>query len=387
MAFTLTPELTFLIGVAAFWAFLYLIAYVLHLDKHGFEVKPGYFMYRSKALNSSIDRLAKKQPKLWTALSNIGLAMSVGTMVFSLYVFINNLLRFSQVGEIGYVAPVIPGLTLSLHWLPFFLFAIVVIVLPHELAHGIMARVENIPVLSTGVAAMLIFFGAFVEPDEKEFEKASLTARLRMISAGSSTNTVTALLALILLTGLFAPPSGLLIQDTIPNGPLNSAGLGRWDVIQAINGAPIASYIDFLDYMRNVKVGENLTLTVLKNNVVQSITITTAADPDNSTRAIIGLPAGGLGASYRPNKLGLEQYTGINLYWTLFWTYAFAFGIAVVNMLPMYPFDGERILYYPLERFVKKRKRELRISITAFTLGLFALNIIISLWRYGLIAI
>jgi len=385
MALSLTPELTFLIGVVAFWAVLYLIAYVLHLDKHGFEVKPGYFMYRSKALNSSIDKLAKKQPKLWTALSNIGLALSVGTLVFSLYVFINNLLRFSQVGEISYVAPVIPGLTLSLYWLPFFLFAIVVIILPHELAHGIMARVENIPVLSTGIAAMFVFFGAFVEPDEKEFEKASLTARLRMISAGSSTNTVTALLALILLTGLFAPPSGLLIQDTISDGPLDSVGLGRWDVIQAINGTSIATYVDFSDYMRNVKVGENLILTVLKNNEVKPVTITTAADPDNPSRAIIGLSTG-LGASYRPNKLGLDQYTGINLYWTLFWTYAFAFGIAVVNMLPMYPFDGERVLYYPLERFVKKRKRELRISITAFTLGLFALNIIISLWRYGLIA-
>ncbi len=386
MAFTLTPELTFLIGVAAFWAILYLLAYVFKLDKRGIEVKPAYFMYRSKRLNSSIDKLAKKQRTLWTVLSNIGLALSIGLMVFSLYFFINNLLRFSQVGDIGYVAPVIPGLTLSLYWLPFFLFAIVVIVLPHELAHGIMARVENIPVLSTGIFAMLVFFGAFVEPDEKEFEKASLTARLRMLSAGSSANLVTALLALILLSGLFAPPAGLLIQDTIPDGPLDSAGLGRWDVIQAINDTPIATYPDFLEEMRDVEVGAELNLTVLKNNKVQYVPITTVADPDNSSRAIVGLPPTGLGSSYLPSRLGLEQYASINLYWTLFWTYVFAFSVAVINMLPLYPMDGERVLYYPLERFVKKRKRELRIGISAFTLGLFALNIIISIWRYGLLA-
>jgi len=40
-----------------------------------------------------------------------------------------------------------------------------------------------------------------------------------------------------------------------------------------------------------------------------------------------------------------------------------------------------------LERLVKKRKRELRVAISAFTLGLFALNVILSLWQYGLLAI
>ena len=386
MAFTLTPELSFLIGLVVFWVILYILAYVFHLDKYGLDVKPAFLMYKSKALNTSIDKLAKKKPVLWTTLSNIGVAFSVGLMAFSLYFLINNLLRFSQVGEIGYVAPVIPGLTLSLVWLPFFLVAVVVIVLPHELAHGIMARVENISVLSTGILAVLVFFGAFVEPDEKEFEKASLTARLRMLSAGSATNLVTALLALILLSGLFAAPAGLLIQETVPNGPLENAGLGRWDVIQAINGTPITTYADFSIYMRSVKAGQNLSLTVLHNNRVEQITITTASAPENKSRAIIGLNTG-LGASYQPNRLGLDQYAGVNLYWTIFWIYAFAFSLAVFNMLPLYPFDGERVLYYPLERFVKKRKRELRISLSAFTLALFALNIIISIWRYGLLAL
>jgi membrane-associated protease RseP (regulator of RpoE activity) len=385
MAFTLTPELTFLIGLVVFWAILYLLAYVFHLDKYGLDVKPAFLMYKSKALNESIDKLAKKKPVLWTTLSNIGVAFSVGLMAFSIYFLVNNLLRFSQVGDIGYVAPVIPGLTLSMTWLPFFLVAIIVIVLPHELAHGIMARVENIPVLSTGILAVLVFFGAFVEPDEKEFEKASLTARLRMLSAGSATNIVTALLALILLSGLFAAPAGVLIQDTVPDGPLENAGFGRWDVIQGINGTPIATYPDFTIYMRSVKAGQNLSVTVLHNNRVEQIPIKTAPAPENKSRAILGFSPSL--TDYQPNKLGLHQYAGVNLYWTIFWIYAFSFSVAVFNMLPLYPFDGERVLYYPLERFVKKRKRELRISLSAFTLALFALNIIISIWRYGLLAL
>jgi len=385
MAFTLTPELTFLIGLVIFWAIIYLLAYVFHLDKHGLEAKPAYFMYKSKGLNSSLDKLAKKQPTLWTVLSNVGLAFSIGLMAFALYFLINNLLRFTQAGTGAYIAPVVPGLTLSLSWLPFFFFAAAVVILPHELAHGIVARLENIPVLSTGVFAVLVFFGAFVEPDEKEFEKASLTARLRMLAAGSSTNLVTALLTLLLLTGLFAPPAGILINDVVPNGPLDKAGIGRWDVIEAINGTKIVTYDDFSRYMIVVKPGENLTLTVLHNSMVENVSITTVAAEDNQSRALIGLFTVGLLTSYQPNKLGLDQYTGVNLYWTVFWVYVIAFSVAIFNMLPLYPFDGERVLYYPLERFVKKRKRELRIAISAFTLSLFALNIIFSLWRYGLL--
>jgi membrane-associated protease RseP (regulator of RpoE activity) len=386
MAFTLTPEISFLIGVALFWAILYLVAYVFHLDKHGMEVKPGYFMYRSKALNSTIDKLAKKAPKLWTTLSNISIAFSVGLMAYAFYFLIGNLLRFGQSGQIGYVAPVIPGLTLSIYWLPFYIIAVIVIMLPHELAHGIASRVENIPILSTGILAIVVLIGAFAEPDEKEFEKASLTARLRMVSSGSASNIVTALLTLILLLGLFAPPAGLLIQDPVRGGPIDRAGLGRWDVIQAINGTPIATYTDFANYMRGVHAGANLSLTVLKDNRDQVFAITTAADPENASRAIVGFNPG-LGASYQPNRLGLDQYTGINLYWTFFWIWVFAFSVAVFNMLPLFPFDGERVLYYSLERFVKKRKRELRISLSAITLGLFALNVILSIWLMGLLAI
>ena len=385
LALTLTPELTFLIGLVVFWVILYLIATIFHLDKHGLDVKPGYFMYKSDKLNSSIDRLAKKKPFLWTVSANIGVALSFGLMAFSLYFLINNLIRFSQVGQISYVAPVVPGLTLSLVWLPFFFFAAAVVILPHEFAHGIVSRLEGIPVLSTGVFAFLVFFGAFVEPDEKEFEKTSLIGRLRMLSVGSSTNLVTAILTSLLLLGLFAPPTGILIHETVRDGPVAQAGLGQWDVIQAINNTQITSYGDFYSYMANVTPGQNLKLTVLHNNQVQDLTIKTEPAPDNSSRPIIGILNSW--ANYQPNRLGLDQYTGVNFYWTLFWIYLIALSVAIFNMPPLYPFDGERVLYYPLERLVKKHKKELRISLSAFTLGLFALNIIISLWRYGLFSI
>lgn len=386
MAFNLTPEFTFLIGLVIFWAVIYLLAYVLHLDKRGLDVKPAYFMYKSKRLNSSIDRLVKKQPFMWTTLSNIGLAFGLGLMALSIYFLVSNLLRFTQIGEVLYVAPVVPGLTLSFYWLPFFMFAAVVVILPHELAHGIVARLADIPVLSTGVLAFVVFFGAFVEPDEKEFEKASLLNRLRMLAAGSSTNLVTALLVTLLMTGLFVPSSsGVLIQDVAPNGPAYNAGLQQWDVIQAINGRPLNDSADYYDYMSNVTPDTLVVVTVMHANRVENMPINTTVSSRNSSIGALGiLPSF---AAYRQDRLGLDQYTSINLFWALFWIYLVGISVAIFNMLPLYPFDGERVLYYPLERLVKKRKRELRIALSAFTLGLFALNVMLSLWRYGLLAI
>lgn len=388
MAFNLTPELSFLIGLVAFWIVLYLISYLFHLEKRGLEVKPGYFMFRSKALNSSLDKLAKKQPLLWKVLSNVGVAFSLGLMAFGLYFFINNLLGFASIGGGSYIAPIVPGITLSLYWLPFFIFAVIVVVLPHELAHGIVARLEDIPVLSTGVVAFLVLFGAFVEPDEKEFEKSSLLARLRMLSAGSSTNLVTALLASLLLVGVFSAPAGVLISRVIPDTPLAESGFGvqQWDVIKAINNTNIQSYVQYSELMKDVGPDVTVTVTILHENQKQNITLITVPNPQNGSKGMIGFEVSFI-PDYRPSYLGLDQYNDVNLHLTLFWVYLVAFSIAVVNMLPLYPFDGERVLYYPLERLVKKRKRELRIALSAFTWGLFASNIVLSLWRFGLLAI
>lgn len=382
MALTLAPELTFLIGVAVFWFVLYVLAYVFHLEKFGLEVKPAYFMYKSKALNSFIDGLANKGRKLWTVLSNIGVALSIGLMVFSIYYLFSNLLRLVFQPRLAVpVVPAIPVLTISLYWLPYFFLAVGVVILTHELAHGIIARLHNIPVLSTGILAFLVFFGAFVEPDEKEFEKASLTARLRMLAVGSSTNLVTGLLVFLLLLGLFAPPTGVLVQEVLPNSPFAKAGFGQWDVIYAINGQRVIVPANLTNVMRNVKPNTTLLLTVLHNNELINRSVTTVASPSNSSQGILGVLVGG---SYSPSVLRLSQYADINLFFALYWIYLLSISVAVFNMFPAFPFDGERMLYYPLASLVKKRKQELRQALNILSWGLFAVNVILSLWQMGL---
>jgi len=385
----LSPELAVLLGIAVFWIVLYALSRIVHLEEHGLDVKPFYFMYKSKALNRILDVWAKKRRKLWLVLSNISIAFGVGLMVFGIYFLVDNLLRFIYpIGVASPIFPVVPILTIRLYWLPYFFIAVVVVMLTHELAHGIIARLEEIPVLSTGVLAAVVFFGAFVEPDEKEFEKASVLSRLRMLAAGSSANFATALLALLLLSGLFAPPAGILIYEVASDGPLARSGfpVQRWDVIQAINGTDVSTYERFSNYMLGVGPNVTLTLTVLSANQRENITIVTVPSPTNSSRGLIGFDRG-LIPVFNPSRLGLDQYSSVHLSWILFWIYLLGLSVAIFNMFPLYPFDGERFLYYPIEKLVGKHKLQLRKMLNVVFLGLLAGNMILSFVRYGLLPI
>jgi len=309
-------------------------------------------------------------------------------MVFSIYILANNLLRFifPSIGQAAQVALAIPVVFIRFYWLPYFLLALSIMALTHELAHGIVARLEGIPVLSSGVIGFLLFVIPplfFVEPDEKGFVKASLLSKLRMLVSGSSINLVTALLVTLLLSALFVPSSsGILIQEVVPNSPADRAGIRQWDVITAINGRLINVPQNFSDYMSKVTPGTSVTVTMLHDNQEIMKNITTAADPNNSSRPILGIIQSF--APYRQNRLGLDQYTGIHMFWALFWIYLLGINLAIFNMLPAFPFDGEKVLYYTLANLVKKRKSELRWTLNILAWGLFVLNVALSLLIFGL---
>jgi len=380
--------LWFLLGLAAFWAILYLAGRVLHLDRHGWEIEPAYFIYRSRGLKRVVEALPERSRALWRVLCNVGVGLAAGQMVYVIYLFARNLLMFARPAEGGGGTPVfliLPGITMRLHWLPYFLLSAAVVVITHEMAHGVAARLDGIPVTSAGVILALVIPGGFVEPDEEQFKKASTPSKLRVMSAGSSTNLVTGLLALLLLSSLYAPASGVLILNPVEGWPIDRAGLGRWDVIYAINGTETPNVWALQNYMIHVTAGENLTLETNRG----SVTIKTGTDPDNKSRALLGLhPVAQWGYwNYYPWRLGAGRLValGYHVYTALEWVQMLGLGMAVVMMLPAYPFDGERFLYYASGRLARGRRREVRVLFNAVGWGLLAGNVVSTFVRYGLL--
>ena len=99
-----------------------------------------------------------------------------------------------------------PGATFLLpgYNLPFFeaIISLLIILIVHEGAHAILARIARIPVLSSGIVLFgIIPIGAFVEPDETKLNKLEKTKQTRVLVAGSTANLFTSIISFILFMG------------------------------------------------------------------------------------------------------------------------------------------------------------------------------------------
>jgi len=197
-----------LIAIIAGWGVFYVLAQVLNLESRGWEVHPLYALIRSKKLNNFIIWLAELNPRLWRIFGNVAVASSIGQVFFISYILIRNLWNFIFIPEqASPVQPLIPGVTISTSSLPWFLLAAGIIILVHELSHGIQCAVEGVPIKNSALLIAVITFGGAVEPDEEAIEEAPLLSKLRIFASGSLIN---------LLTGLLMIPLFIMFQNTMP---------------------------------------------------------------------------------------------------------------------------------------------------------------------------
>jgi membrane-associated protease RseP (regulator of RpoE activity) len=185
------------------WMMFYIIAKALKFEEKGWVIQPYFALYKSTRLNNLIKRLAQMSPKTWKIVGNIGIAASIGQVLFLSWILISNLWNLVYVPEQATpVQPLIPGVTISYNSLPWFLVAAGVVIFTHELAHGIMCNIEGVPVKTSAILFAVITFGGAVEPDEESLNEASLMSKLRIFAGGSIINLMTGLLMVVLLVFL-----------------------------------------------------------------------------------------------------------------------------------------------------------------------------------------
>jgi hypothetical protein len=130
------------------------LAVLLKADKHGIIAKPYYLMLKTVAFNSWLERIGGRFRRGWLAFFDIGAAMGIGLLVFVIYSFVNNAVGLfrhsSSAGPTLLIIP-LPGLTIGWDIFPYILLAIAVLLIPHEMAHGIASVLDKVPIKSSGV--------------------------------------------------------------------------------------------------------------------------------------------------------------------------------------------------------------------------------------------
>lgn len=225
------------------WTLFYIVAKQLKLDEKGWEIAPYYALFKSTKLNNIIIRLGNWKPGFWKTLGNIGIAASFGEVAFITYILGKNIWSFIFVPEqASPVQPLIPGVTISVNSMPWFLLGAGVVILTHELGHGIMCVVEDVKVKSSALMFAVITFGGAVEPDEEDMKKASVMSKMRIYAIGSIINLITGLLMIpvfilffqympiqlrVFSNWLYFIAINLAMMNMLPIGPLDGGQMWR----------------------------------------------------------------------------------------------------------------------------------------------------------------
>lgn len=305
------------------------------------------------------------------------------------------------------VAPVIPGITIpgTDFKVPFFegWIALIVIMVVHELAHGVLARKVGIKVKSLGLLLLGFFpIGAFTEPDEEQLKKAKPKDQMLVYSAGPVLNLALAFIVFLFVFLIFTPLAGTYLTN-IHNEATEGlyviefskyTGICNLGVESENNNAlnPLYAQLDtnedlfFKNYsLKLVSINdENIPTTksfsaktksladlnVQDANFIFSVQDVNKTKEGFSYSTVLKLhsdDAFGLKGSEK-QKEGFETPFAYDfllfISTTLFWVSMLSFMVGLFNFIPIKPLDGGAMLEHISVPFIpKKYNREKGIKI------------------------
>ncbi|MBI4167787.1 MAG: site-2 protease family protein [Candidatus Aenigmarchaeota archaeon] len=367
-------------------AFFVFVAILIYIDRKNIEFKGVMLLRRTKKGIEIIDSIAKSAPRFWNL---IGLAaiptaiifMVLGT-VLMLYISGTIISGEQQGPAMSLILPSLSserqtGLGGFVFFLPlwFWLILVTILLVPHEIFHGILSRVVKVPLKSVGLMLLLIFPGAFVEPDEKKLKKAKRIDRLKVFAAGAFANILTAVILYLSLSYVLEPAiiaeTGVKIYNVTDNSPAELAGIATNMTITGINGIefdvksrnPVSDIIS----REGLNPGDRITMTADEKIFYLDL----VEHPQNASRPYVGITTTGpvvTKTNYISvgSALSLFSYTSMIIY--------FALIIAAINLLPWKPFDGGLFFETLMEYVSKKHAPKIANAATMFILAVFLFN-------------
>lgn len=367
-----------------FFYLIIIVFLILHRKKLDRQAKV-IFLYRTKWGLQWMDKYSKKFRE-WVILAGyIGVGAGyVGLVVIS-YVLIKNLvdLIFKPAAVSG-VSLVLPGINVpGLGILPFWywIIAIFIIAVVHEFAHGIVARAHNLEVKNTGIVFFGPILGAFVEPNEEKLRKEKDITQYSVLAAGSFSNIILAVLAIVLLSLVFSPlqqsmvePTGFSFNAYVNESfPFAQVGIVAGTIMTGIDGTTTTTFQEFNDELAYHKPGDTITVEA----AAQKYEITLAVSPDNPKKPFLGIQD--IKNEFEVKEkytLGIWKVIYVITDWItglLRWLFLLSLGIGLFNLLPLPIVDGGRMAQVFLHKLKGAEVGEKRYR----QIGLFFLLILL----------
>jgi Zn-dependent protease len=264
------------------WFSFYGLAKLLRLERYGLELHPLYVLVKSTRLNSFLERVGRWNPGFWKVSGNVAVVSFFGQVAYISLMLFQNLYRFVFVPvEASPVMPLIPGVTIRISSMPWFLAAAGVVILLHELGHGVMCVVEGVEVKSAALLLAVLTFGGAVEPDEEGVKAAMLMSKLRIFAIGSLVNLVTALVVVTLysafgggmpawigvfLNWVFFLSVNLAMVNMLPVYPLDGGQMARVYLESQPNWGKVVERVTAYSFI--ALMVSNLILSLVKFGII-----------------------------------------------------------------------------------------------------------------------
>lgn len=401
----------------------------------------GIILVKTRRFQALMDRLGSyriSKAAGWILLYVMPVAAAIGLFVFlaQLAVFFSPSIH--EVGQVvRSVSPLaylgLPGVNPYLPLVDGWAALIVAMVL-HEGAHGVVARSLGFPVKSSGLLFFLFVpIGAFVEVDEAALGAARARDSGRVLTAGAGVNFVLGVVFLLLLFNVVSSMSpavnglavtqvdtAILVNQTSVPTPAALAGVRPGDFITSVNGIHYSEPAQILssDWYRP---GSVINITLWRSGQVMQVNgVRLLANPANASLGYFGIHDQGYsdlqgvvstytGSFFKrpimylciptfPNCQSLapfsDQLSGfytspygaytVPLANLFYWFFFLNFNLAIFNALPIYPLDGGQAYRAGLRGLLGKRISEKGIMgiTTATTLVIVVAVVLLPLTSY-----
>jgi len=352
---------------------------------------PFYFTMLKTSIGIKLmKKIALKHRKklYWLGIIGIGIGyIGMAVVCYDLIKGILNLINNPQM-TVGLVLPVKAK---GIFYVPlvYWIISVLVVMIVHEGAHGVIALVHKLNIKKTGIAFLGCIIplipAAFVEPNEKKLMKSNNITKLSVFAAGPFANILLGLILVLVYLTAMAPignalhyNEGVEIIDFMSKStPAQASGLEKGEIIQMIDRTRIATTKDFEKAMHSKRINEKIRIETNKRTVE-----TRLGTDANEGDAFLGV--------YVQNKIALNEEAmsahpvlGKTCLWIkdlVYWLMLLNIGVGLFNLVPIGPIDGGRMFQVVLEKiFHQKRAVKVWKAVSYGLLAVIASNILYAL--------